>query len=180
MAEAVLGGFGASSAIVQILSSLIVSTRELRKALKTAKAAPKEIKYFYNEASVFTLLIDTFHGLAKDAPKPEGGKALRKRKRLLNGIEQQCTDVKEGVEELVIKFNRTYRGTGDTRAMTVWARVKWVVRRPDLDELRLLMNDTKMSLTALSVMLKWEDAKRGDDKENMYVWTLFEFGGAIY
>ncbi|KAK8140359.1 hypothetical protein PG984_000425 [Apiospora sp. TS-2023a] len=143
---------------------LIASTRELRKAIKTAKAAPKEIKYFYNEASVFTLLIDTFHGLAKDSPEPEGNKALRKRKRLLDGIEQQCTDVKEGVEDLVIKFNRTYRGSSDTRAMTVWARVLWVIRKPDLEELRLLMNDTKMSLTTLSVMLKWEDAKRGNDK----------------
>ncbi|KAK8088070.1 hypothetical protein PG997_003031 [Apiospora hydei] len=164
MAEAALGALGALSSILQIANSLIDSTRELRRSIKTAKAAPKEMKYFYNEASIFTLLIETFHDLAKDAPKPTELEAVRKRDRLLGNIEQQCDVVRDGVEELVSKFDRTYN---NTRVMIVWARVLWVIRRPDLEQLQLQMNDTKMTLNTLTLMLQWEDAKSRGNRERI-------------
>ncbi|KAK8055430.1 hypothetical protein PG993_000657 [Apiospora rasikravindrae] len=169
MAEVALGALGALSSILQITNSLIDSTRELRKSIKTAKAAPKEMKIFYTEASIFTLLIETFHDLAKDAPKPAGLEAIRQRDRLLGNIEQQCDVVKDGVEELVSKFDRTYGGGSGTRVMTVWARVLWVIRRPDMEQLHLQMNNTKMTLSSLTLLFQLEDAKqRGSNTERIH------------
>ncbi|KAK8050544.1 hypothetical protein PG994_012274 [Apiospora phragmitis] len=162
MAEAALGALGALSSILQIANSLISSVKELRETIVTAKAAPKEICYFYTEASILAMLIGTFHELADGAPKPTEAKPRRERDSLLGAIEQQCFILQNGVDVLISKFGKAY-GTDEPRIMSVWARVLWVIRRPDMVELRLVMNEIKLTLSLATGQLQLEEARRQGD-----------------
>ncbi|KAK8095886.1 hypothetical protein PG999_013908 [Apiospora kogelbergensis] len=174
MAEAALGALGALSSILQIANSLVSSTRELRRSIKVAKGAPTEIHAFHNETIFLTTLIRTFHKLARDAPEPTKRKKLRERDILLAYVQQQCDMILDGVTELVNKFIDTHGAGGgnssSVKVMTIWARVLWVIRRPDMEELKLSMNETKLNLSLLTNLFMWEEARRKSNNEDrMYV-----------
>ncbi|KAK6864001.1 hypothetical protein PG995_000529 [Apiospora arundinis] len=164
MAEAALGALGALSAILQIANSLVSSTQKLRRSIRQAKAAPKELQYFCREASNLASLISFFHKLAQNAPEPVKRKERDERDRLLAHVRLQGKIVQGGVKELVSKFIETY-GT-DIGAMAIWARVLWVIRRPDMEELKLLMVDARNNLALLSSLLMWEEARRRPNNED--------------
>ncbi|KAK8036009.1 hypothetical protein PG991_002082 [Apiospora marii] len=113
-------------------------------------------------------MISTFYRLAEKAPELEEESERKERKRLLAYTMKNCTAVQDGVGELIYKFVETYgRGRSDIRIVTIWTRVLWVIRRPDMEELQLKMNQTKQNLSLLTGFLMLEEARRqpnNDDK----------------
>ncbi|ORY68710.1 uncharacterized protein BCR38DRAFT_406614 [Pseudomassariella vexata] len=112
------------------------------------EAAPKEVKCFHEEASIFATLLCSFHERVHGTGESLDAKHKSKTAKLVVRITDQCRFICGRVYTLVRKFADIH-GSHDTSLATLWARVQWAIQKPDLEAMRLLMNSAKATVTLL-------------------------------
>ncbi|KAI1081444.1 hypothetical protein F5B20DRAFT_65038 [Whalleya microplaca] len=148
MAE-VLGIIGGISAIVHLTEDFIKLTRELADYLENIRSAPKEIEYFLHETSIFTALLYYFQQTAGDVAEKLDDKLKQKRTKLVRMIGRQCNVVKGGFADLVKRFKQV-NGTEISPVDALWARILWLLKKPDVVGLRLSLESAKANVSLLS------------------------------
>ncbi|KAI1773427.1 hypothetical protein F4818DRAFT_109063 [Hypoxylon cercidicola] len=158
MAEA-LSLIGGLSAIMQLAIYLVKSTKKLGDCVETIRSAPKEIKYFILETSIFTDQLRYFHDLAKDSAEKLDEKFKAKRARLVHKIVRQCRFVRRGFSRLVKRFVEI-NDTGTTPFSTLRVRVLWLWKKPDVPELRMSLQSATANVMLLCNLFSYEELIR--------------------
>ncbi|OTB15162.1 hypothetical protein K445DRAFT_124257 [Daldinia sp. EC12] len=168
MAEA-LTLIGGLAAIMQLAGSVVKLTKELRVCVRTIRSAPKEIRYFMLETSIFTDQLCYFHDVAKESAAVMNENSKAKRAELIQKILRQCKSVKREFARLVRQFINI-NGRDTTPLSTFWARLLWLWKRPDVAGLRLNLQSAIANVTLLCILFAYEESKRKDaDSEKLYV-----------
>jgi hypothetical protein len=167
---------GAAIAIIQISGGIVKSITRLERYIRQARSAPKEVQYFFEETSVFTGLLTLFYDSAKDADKYFDDGRRSKQANLINKIRYQCNFIKDGIDDFVRTFVQTHRGH-QSRLQTHLARINWVIRRPNTEQLQHLMNNAKASVTLLSTIIilertKWTNHNSANDDHAGIMYVL--------
>ncbi|KAI0006573.1 hypothetical protein F4779DRAFT_644156 [Xylariaceae sp. FL0662B] len=163
MAE-VLGIIGGISAIVHLTEDFIKLTRELSDYLENIRSAPKEVEYFLHETSIFSALLYYFQEAAGDAAEKLDVKLKEKRTKLVRMIERQCKLVKGGFADLVKRFKQV-NGTDISPIDAFWARIVWLMRKPDIVGLRLSLESAKANVSLLSNLFILEALMKKNKKD---------------
>ncbi|KAI0108137.1 hypothetical protein F4814DRAFT_426923 [Daldinia grandis] len=158
MAEA-LTLIGGLTAIMQLAGSVVKLTRKLRVCVRAIRSAPKEIRYFILETSIFTDQLCYFHELAKKSAAAMNEDSKAKRAELVQKILRQCKSVKRGFARLVQRFIDV-NGADTTPLNTFWARLLWLWKRPDVPELRLNLQSAIANVTLLCNLFMFEELMR--------------------
>jgi preprotein translocase subunit Sss1 len=152
------------AAIAQISSEFVTVTRKLRRCIKTVQSAPKEVKHFLNETSIFSSLLTSFYSVAEEATKHLGAIQQSKRAELIDRIAYQCDSAHWGIELFARKVKEIHGGRSSKLSL-LCARVLWVLRKPDTEEVQLFMNNAKQTVTLLLSLMVLEQALRGNANE---------------
>lgn len=172
MAEA-LTLIGGLAAIMQLAGSVVKLTRDLRVCERTIRSAPKEIRYFILETSIFTDQLCYFYELANKSAAVMNEHSKAKRAELVQKILRQCKSVKRGFARLVRRFIDV-NGVDTAPLNTFWARLLWLWKRPDVPELRLNIQSAIANVTLLCTLFMFEesmsqnaDSKKSADREKL-------------
>ncbi|KAI1484534.1 hypothetical protein F5X96DRAFT_438329 [Biscogniauxia mediterranea] len=149
------------AAILHLSSILVKLTKELRLCAEAVHSAPKEIMIFIRETTNFTSLLNYFYDVARDATENVEPAVRTRRARLVRRISQQCDYVSRGTEELVRRFAELSSG-GSSSFQTLWARIMWLLRKPDVEGLRLSLQSAMAAVSLLTSLLMWEELRRKD------------------
>ncbi|KAI1500786.1 hypothetical protein F5X99DRAFT_226953 [Biscogniauxia marginata] len=160
MAEPVVALSGLS-AILHLSSILVKLTKELRICAETIHSAPKEIMIFIRETTNFTGLLNYFYDVARDATENVETGLRARRARLVRRISQQCDYVSRGIEELVRRFAEL-SGGGSSSLQNLWARIMWLLKKPDVEGLRLSLQSAMAAVSLLTSLFMWEELRRKD------------------
>ncbi|KAI0844690.1 hypothetical protein F5Y00DRAFT_273615 [Daldinia vernicosa] len=158
MAEA-LTLIGGLAAIMQLAGSVVKLTRDLRVCVRAIRSAPKEIRYFILETSIFTDQLCYFHEVAKESAAVMSEHSKAKRAELVQKILRQCKSVKRGFARLVQRFI-DINGADTALLNTFWARLLWLWKRPDVPELRLNLQSAIANVTLLCNLFMFEELRR--------------------
>ncbi|KAI1481206.1 hypothetical protein F4774DRAFT_61290 [Daldinia eschscholtzii] len=109
MAEA-LTLIGGLAAIMQLAGSMVKLTKELRVCVRTIRSAPKEIRYFMLETSIFTDQLCYFHDVAKESAAVMNENSKAKRAELVQKILRQYNAFEYVLGATVMALEKTRRG----------------------------------------------------------------------
>ncbi|KAI1800682.1 hypothetical protein F4811DRAFT_556618 [Daldinia bambusicola] len=157
MAEA-LTLIGGLAAIMQLAGSVVKLTKELRVCVRTIRSAPKEIEDFILQTSIFTDLLCYFHEVAKESAAVMNENSKAKRAKVVRQILRQCKSVKRGFAHLVRRFI-DINGADTASLNTLWARLMWLWKRPDVPELRLNLQSAIANVNLLCNLFTFEELK---------------------
>ncbi|KAI0594635.1 hypothetical protein F4775DRAFT_596046 [Biscogniauxia sp. FL1348] len=149
------------AAILHLSSILVKLTKELRICAEAVHSAPKEIMIFIRETTNFTSLLNYFYDVARDATENVEPGVRTRRARLVRRISQQCDYVSRGIEELVRRFAEL-SSSGSSSFQSLWARIMWLLRKPDVEGLRLSLQSAMAAVSLLTSLLMWEELRRKD------------------
>ncbi|KAI5922685.1 hypothetical protein F4810DRAFT_711279 [Camillea tinctor] len=150
------------AAILHLSSILVKLTKELRICAEAVHSAPKEIMIFIRETTNFTSLLNYFYDVARDATENVEPGVRTRRARLVRRISQQCDYVSRGIEELVRRFAELSSSGGSSSFQTLWARIMWLLKKPDVEGLRLTLQSAMAAVSLLTSLLMWEELRRKD------------------
>ncbi|KAI1341403.1 hypothetical protein F5Y15DRAFT_375998 [Xylariaceae sp. FL0016] len=153
---------GSIAAISQIACGLAKLTRDLRLHAKTMQSAPEEINFFILETTNFTNTINLFHDTIRDAAEHIDDSRKEQWRRSMYGIRRQCKFVNSGMIEVVRRFKDVSRRNSGS-LQTFWARIAWLLKKPDVTGLRLTIATALQSLNLLGCILSLEKLRCSND-----------------
>ncbi|KAI0885437.1 uncharacterized protein GGS22DRAFT_129188 [Annulohypoxylon maeteangense] len=163
MAEA-LTLIGGLAAIMQLSGTMVNLTGNLRTCVNTIRSAPKEIESFILETSVFTDLLCYFHDITKELADKLDRRFDATRVALIRKITGQCEVVKDGFAHLVARFGEI-NSAHAAPFNTLWVRILWLWKKPDVPELRLSIQSAIANLLLISNCFKLEEKIRSHGKD---------------
>ncbi|KAI1875291.1 hypothetical protein JX265_004349 [Neoarthrinium moseri] len=112
------------------------------------------------ETTAFTTLLTHFSETVEDTDKGLVDQKKISRQKLVKTIEGQCALVQERIGKFVETFTRIY-DSGNSSVKALWTQLLWVLRKPDIAELRALMSATThgANLVATLFLLHGEKMK---------------------
>ncbi|KAI1142566.1 hypothetical protein F5Y05DRAFT_231182 [Hypoxylon sp. FL0543] len=159
---------GGLAAIMQLSGSLVKLTKNLLYCMRTIRSAPEEIEAFILETQLFTDHLFYFHDLAKESTEKLNQEFKAKRAVLIQKIVRQCKFVRRGFARLVRRFIEI-NGSGTAPFKTLWARILWLWKKPDVLEVRLSILSATSNVHLLSNVFLFEEMRRRNEKDDKLV-----------
>ncbi|KAI0024133.1 hypothetical protein F4780DRAFT_637660 [Xylariomycetidae sp. FL0641] len=157
MAE-VLAIAGGLSAFFQIASTLAKTVKGLRLSVKMIRYAPKEIESFVSEATIFKGLLLRFY-YAAEASCGKDEKLKAQREKQIRPILKQCRVVLKEAAYLKERFEFATEGVVD---LPLILAMRWWIVKPDVDDIRLGLQQAIHVLNLNTSLFLWEDQTRTD------------------
>ncbi|KAJ2968787.1 hypothetical protein NUW58_g10143 [Xylaria curta] len=146
---------GAVAAVSQVTGEFVKLTTKLRHYLKVISRAPKEAQAFLLETSNFTGLLNFFADLADRPVQGMRKRERRARESRVSGVKEQGEYICAKMEYLVDRFAKLAK-QDMTQLESLLERIKYLLDKPDIEDLRLAIQSATIHLNAMSTLLMWE------------------------